>query len=105
MPARSSGRAPGPGLVRTGISATRHGCPHKRIGVLRIEVARQDHGWCCTVTDNGGGFQNAGPAAGVATKIVWALVRRLNGRVIVQSTAEGRTVTLLIPPAALRSKT
>jgi two-component sensor histidine kinase len=94
-------------LCELAISATRHGFPHKRIGVVRIEVARQDHGWCCTVTDSGGGFQNAAPAAGRGKPIVEALVRRLNGRMIIQSTAEGTTVTLLIPltPAALRSET
>jgi two-component sensor histidine kinase len=89
------------------INAARHGFPHKRTGVVRIEVARQDHGWCCTVTDNGGGFPDAVPAAGLGTQIVEALVRRLSGRMIVQSTAEGTTVTLLIPlaPATLRSET
>jgi two-component sensor histidine kinase len=60
-----------------------------------------------TVTDNGGGFPDAVPAAGLGTQIVEALVRRLNGRMIVLSTAEGTTVTLLIPlaPAKLRSET
>jgi two-component sensor histidine kinase len=89
------------------IGAARHGCPHKRIGVVRIEVAGQDRGWCCTVTDREGGFQNAAPAAGLGTQIVEALVCRLNGRVIVPSTAGGTTVALLIPlaPAALRSET
>jgi two-component sensor histidine kinase len=89
------------------INAARHGFPHKRTGVVRIEVARQDHGWCCTVTDNGGGFPDAVPAAGLGAQIVEALVRRLNGRMIVQSTAEGTTVTLLVPlaPATLRSET
>jgi two-component sensor histidine kinase len=82
------------------IGAARHGCPHKRIGVVRIEVARQDPGWCCTVTDRGGGSQHAVPAAGLGTQIVEALIRRLNGRVIVQSTDEGTTVALLIPLAS-----
>ena len=89
------------------INAARHGFPHKRTGVVRIEVARQDHGWCCTVTDNGGGFPDAVPAAGLGAQIVEALVRRLNGRMIVQSTTEGTTVTLLFPlaPATLRPET
>jgi two-component sensor histidine kinase len=89
------------------INAAKHGFPHKRNGVVRIEVARQDHGWCCTVTDNGGGFPDAVPAAGLGTQIVEALVRRVNGRMSVQSTAEGTTVTLLFPlaPATLRSET
>src|ERR1700730_17976671 len=89
------------------INAAKHGFPHKRAGMVRIEVARQDHGWCCTVTDNGGGFPDGLPAAGLGTQIVEALVRRLNGRMIVQSTAQGTTVTLLIPlaPATLRSET
>jgi two-component sensor histidine kinase len=89
------------------INAAKHGFPHKRTGLVRIEVARQDHGWCCTVTDNGGGFRDAVPAAGLGTQILEGLVRRLNGRMIVQSTAEGTTVTLLFPlaPAMLRSET
>jgi two-component sensor histidine kinase len=89
------------------INAAKHGFPHKRTGLVRIEVARQDHGWCCTVTDNGGGFRDALPAAGLGTQILEGLVRRLNGRMIVQSTAEGTTVTLLFPlaPATLRSET
>jgi two-component sensor histidine kinase len=89
------------------INAAKHGFPHKRTGLVRIEVARQDHGWCCTVTDNGGGFRDAVPAAGLGTQILEGLVRRLNGRMIVQSTAEGTTVTLLFPlaPATLRSET
>jgi two-component sensor histidine kinase len=89
------------------INAAKHGFAHKRTGAVRIEVVRQDHGWCCTVTDNGGGFPDVVPAAGLGTQIVEALVRRLNGRMIVQSTAEGTTVTLLIPlaPATLLSET
>jgi two-component sensor histidine kinase len=89
------------------INAAKHGFPHKRTGLVRIEVARQDHGWCCTVTDNGGGFRDALPAAGLGTQILEGLVRRLNGRMIVQSTAEGTTVTLLFPlaPATLRPET
>jgi two-component sensor histidine kinase len=89
------------------INAAKHGFPHKRTGLVCIEVARQDHGWCCTVTDNGGGFRDAVPAAGLGTQILEGLVRRLNGRMIVQSTAEGTTVTLLFPlaPATLRSET
>jgi two-component sensor histidine kinase len=89
------------------INAAKHGFPHKRTGLVRIEVARQDHGWCCTVTDNGGGFRDAVPAAGLGTQILEGLVRRLNGRMIVQSAAEGTTVTLLFPlaPATLRSET
>src|ERR1700676_2077772 len=89
------------------INAAKHGFPHERSGMVRIEVARQDHGWCCTVTDNGGGFPDALPAAGLGTQILEALVRRLNGRMIIQSTAEGTTVTLLFPlaPATLRSET
>jgi two-component sensor histidine kinase len=45
--------------------------------------------------------------AGLGTQILKALVGRLNGRMIVQSTAEGTTVTLLFPlvPATLRSET
>jgi two-component sensor histidine kinase len=38
------------------INAAKHGFPHERSGMVRIEVARQDHGWCCTVTDDGGRF-------------------------------------------------
>jgi two-component sensor histidine kinase len=89
------------------INAAKHGFPHKRSGMVRIEVARQDHGWCCTVTDDGGGFPDALPAAGLGTQILEALVRRLNGRMIDQSTAEGTTVTLRFPlaPATLRSET
>jgi two-component sensor histidine kinase len=89
------------------INAAKHGFPHKRAGMVRIKIARQDHGWCCTVTDNGGGFPDAVRAAGLGTQIVEALVRRLNGRMIVQSTTQGTTVTLLIPlaPATLRSET
>jgi two-component sensor histidine kinase len=88
------------------INAAKHGFPHERSGMVRIEVARQDHGWCCAVTDNGGGFPDAAPA-GLGTQIVEALVRRLNGRMIVQSTTEGTAVTLRIPlaPATLRSET
>jgi two-component sensor histidine kinase len=81
------------------INAAKHGFPQKRTGMVRIVVARQDHGWCCTVTDNGSGFSDAVPAAGLGTQIVEALVRRLNGRMIFRSTAEGTTVTLLIPLA------
>jgi two-component sensor histidine kinase len=89
------------------INAAKHGFPHKRSGMVRIEVARQDHGWCCTVTDDGGGFPDALPTAGLGTQILEALVRRLNGRMIVQSTAEGTAVTLRFPlaPATLRSET
>ena len=89
------------------INAAKHGFPHKRTGLVRIEVARQDHRWCCTVTDKGGGFPDALPAAGLGTQILEALIRRLNGRMIVQSTAEGATVTLLFPlaPATLRCET
>jgi two-component sensor histidine kinase len=89
------------------VNAAKHGFPHKRTGMVRIEIARQDHGWCCIVADNGGGFPDAVPAAGLGSQIVEALVRRLNGRMIVQSTTEGTTVTLLIPlvPATLRSET
>ena len=89
------------------INAAKHGFPHKRSGMVRIEVARQDHGWCCTVTDDGSGIPDALPTAGLGTQILEALVRRLNGRMIVQSTAEGTTVTLLFPlaPATPRSET
>src|SRR6202048_2503214 len=37
------------------INAAKHGFSHKRTGMVRIEVARQDHGWCCTVNDKRGG--------------------------------------------------
>jgi two-component sensor histidine kinase len=84
------------------VNAAKHGFPNMLTGMVRIEVARQDHGWSCTVADNGGGFPDAAPAAGLGSQIVEALVRRLNGRMTVQSTAEGTTVMLLIPfaPAA-----
>ena len=106
MPAAQAER-PGLVLCELVINAAKHGFPHKRTGVVRIEVARQDHGWCCTVTDSGGGFPDAVPAAGLGTQIVEALVRRLNGRMIVRSTAEGTMVTLLIPlaPTTRRSET
>jgi len=89
------------------INAAKHGFPHRRSGMVRIEVARQDHGWCCTVTDDGSGFPDALPTAGLGTQILEALVRRLNGGMIVQSTAEGTAVTLRFPlaPATLRSET
>jgi two-component system, sensor histidine kinase PdtaS len=89
------------------INAAKHGFPHERSGMVRIEVARQDHGWCCTVIDNGGGFPDAPPAAGLGTQILEALVSRLNGEMIVQSTADGTTVRLRFPlaPATLRSET
>jgi two-component sensor histidine kinase len=94
-------------LCELAINAAKHGFPHKRTGLVRIEVARQDHGWCCTVTDNGGGFLDTLPAAGLGTHILEALVLRLNGRMIVQSTAEGTTMTILFPlaPATPRSET
>jgi two-component sensor histidine kinase len=81
------------------INAAKHGFPHRRAGVVRIEVARRDRGWCCTVTDNGAGFPDVVPAAGLGTQIVEALVGQLDGRTIVRSTTEGRSVTLLIPLA------
>jgi two-component sensor histidine kinase len=56
------------------INAAKHGFPHKRTGKVRIEVVRQNPGWCCTVTDNGGGFLDAVPAAGLGAQIVEALV-------------------------------
>jgi two-component sensor histidine kinase len=89
------------------INAVKHGFPHKRTGMIRIEVARQDHEWRCTVSDNGSGFPDAVPAAGLGTRIVEALVRRLNGRMCVQSTAEETIVTLLFPlaQAPMRSET
>jgi two-component sensor histidine kinase len=89
------------------INAAKHGFPNKRTGIVRIEVARHDHGWCCTVTDSGGEVPDALPASGLGTQILEALVRRLNGRMIVQSTDEGATVTLRFPlaPATLRSET
>src|SRR6202171_2581124 len=61
------------------INAAKHGFPHKRSGMVRIEVARQDHGWGCTVSGNGCGSPDA-PPAGLGTQIVEALIRRLNGR-------------------------
>jgi two-component sensor histidine kinase len=84
------------------VNAAKHGFRNKGTGVVRIEVARQDDGWCCTVTDNGGGFPEVGRTASLGTQIVDALVRRLDGRMLVRSTAEGTMVTLLIPlgPAA-----
>ena len=93
-------------LCELAINAAKHGFPDKRTGMVRIEVARQDYGWCCTVTDNGGGFPNALPASGLGTQILEALVHRLNGRLIVQSADQGTTVTLLFPlaPATLRSE-
>ena len=89
------------------INAAKHGFPDRRTGVVRIEVARRDHGWCCTVTDNGAGFPDVVPAAGLGTQIVEALVGQLDGRTIVRSTTEGRSVTLLIPsaPTTLLSET
>jgi two-component sensor histidine kinase len=79
------------------INAAKHGFPHERTGVVRIEVTRQDQGWCCSVADNGRGFADAAPAAGLGKQIIEALVRQLNGRMIVRSTAEGTSVRLLIP--------
>jgi two-component sensor histidine kinase len=88
------------------IKAAKHGFPHRRAGVVRIEVARRDHGWCCT-TDNGAGFPDVVPAAGRGRQIVEALVGQRDGRTIVRSTTEGRSVTLLIPlaPTTLLSET
>jgi two-component sensor histidine kinase len=89
------------------INAAKHGFPHKRMRVVRIEVARQDHGWRCTVADNGAGIPDAVSAAGLGSQIVEALVNQLNGRMIVRSTTKGTTVSLLIPliPATQRSET
>jgi two-component sensor histidine kinase len=79
------------------VNAAKHGGAHRRTRCVRIEVSRPESEWCCIVADDGWRFADVLLTPGLGTQLVKGLVRRLDGRMAVCSTALGTTVALRFP--------
>jgi len=87
------------GLVVTELvtNALKHAFPGRRKGVIRVHFVRHGSGWQLSVADDGVGcdLASAGRSAGVGTRIVNTLAKRLDARLeMSNSEPHGLTVTL-----------
>jgi two-component sensor histidine kinase len=82
-------------LVELILNASKYAFADRSDGVVRLEMTRSGHYWRCTVSDNGTGMEGAGRGTGLT--IVDALVRSLNGRLIIRSTPSGTCAHVLLP--------
>jgi two-component sensor histidine kinase len=82
-------------LVELVFNASKYAFGDRNDGVVRIEMTRRGRHWRCIVSDNGIGMNGAGRGTGL--NIVDALVRSLNGRLIIRSGSSGTRVDVVLP--------
>lgn len=76
-------------------NAAKHAFPDNDGGLIRVEVARREGSWCCTVEDNGAGA--IGPLQGTGGRILQGLARSIRARVQGESGHGGTSVTIVTP--------
>jgi two-component sensor histidine kinase len=77
------------------LNASKYAFAGRRDGLIRIEMTRSGDKWCCTVSDNGIGMNEANGGTGL--NIVRELARSLNGRMILRSGATGTSACVILP--------
>ena len=81
------------------MNAAKHAFSHHSDGCVRVEIYALDAmAWCCKVADNGCGMRSA--SRGTGSQIVNALLQMLDGRMSIDTSRVGTTVTILFPPRA-----
>ena len=86
-------------IVELVINASKYAFADRKNGVVRIDMIRSGRNWHCIVSDNGIGMDGADRSTGL--NIVDALVRSLNGRLIIRSGASGTRVCVVLPDHSL----
>ena len=79
-------------------NAAKHAFPNKKGGLIRIDIARRDGAWLCTVADNGIGA--TGPLQGTGSRILEGLARSIQARLHGEAGQGGTRVTIVMPVAA-----
>jgi two-component sensor histidine kinase len=82
-------------LVELVLNVSKYAFGDRNDGVVRIEMIRSIRQWRCTVSDNGIGMDGA--SSGTGLNIVDALVRSLNGRLVIRSGISGTCVCIVLP--------
>ncbi|QOG18748.1 MULTISPECIES: sensor histidine kinase [Bradyrhizobium] len=79
-------------------NAAKHAFPNKKGALIRIDMARHDGAWLCTVADNGIGA--TGPLQGTGSRILEGLARSVQARLHGETGQGGTRVTIVMPAAA-----
>ncbi|MHC2626231.1 two-component sensor histidine kinase [Bradyrhizobium huanghuaihaiense] len=79
-------------------NAAKHAFPNKNGGLIRIDVARRDGAWVCTVADNGIGA--VGPLRGTGSRILEGLAHSIHARLHGEAGQGGTRVSIVMPAAA-----
>ncbi|MDA9404348.1 sensor histidine kinase [Bradyrhizobium sp. CCBAU 45389] len=79
-------------------NAAKHAFPNKNGALIRIDVARRDGAWVCTVADNGIGA--IGPLQGTSSLILEALARSVHARLHGEARQGGTRVSIVMPADA-----
>ncbi|HTT82226.1 MAG TPA: sensor histidine kinase [Rhizomicrobium sp.] len=82
-------------IVELVFNASKYAFVGRDNGVVRIEMLRYGGQWRCTVSDNGVGMDGA--SHGMGLNIVDALVRSLQGHLIIRSDSSGTRVCVVLP--------
>ncbi|WFU75133.1 sensor histidine kinase [Bradyrhizobium sp. CB2312] len=78
-------------------NAAKHAFPNKKGALIRIDMARRDGAWFCTVADNGIGA--TGPLQGTGSRILEGLARSIQARLHGEAGQGGTRVTIVMPAA------
>ncbi|MGY8635208.1 sensor histidine kinase [Bradyrhizobium sp. 14AA] len=78
-------------------NAAKHAFPNRNGALIRIDVARRDGAWVCTVADNGIGA--TGPLRGTGSRILEGLARSIHARLHGEAGRGGTRVTIVMPVA------
>ncbi|MBR1132014.1 sensor histidine kinase [Bradyrhizobium iriomotense] len=78
-------------------NAAKHAFPNKNGALIRIDVARRDGAWVCTVADNGIGA--TAPLQGTGSRILEGLARSIHARLHGEAGQGGTRVTIVTPAA------
>ena len=76
-------------------NAAKHAFPNKNGALIRVDMARRDGAWLCTVTDNGVGA--TGPLQGTGSRILEGLARSIRARLHGEAGQDGTRVTIVMP--------
>jgi len=79
-------------------NAAKHAFPNKSGALIRIDLARRDGAWICTVADNGIGA--TAPLQGTGSRILEGLARSIDARLHGEAGQDGTRVTIVMPAAA-----
>ncbi|TWB02303.1 sensor histidine kinase [Bradyrhizobium stylosanthis] len=79
-------------------NAAKHAFPNKKGALIRVDVARRDGAWVCTVADNGIGA--TGPLQGTGSRILEGLARSIHARLQGEAGQGGTQVSIVMPTTA-----